>query len=102
MQRLANTGNINASLVKVSADLNRLTAATPLTDQYVDNETMAPPGECIYDYEITAETVFNKLFSTIFAKRLDQTTCRIGFRATLVSLCAIPWLASSTRRSKKV
>jgi len=59
MQRLAN--NINASLVKVSAALNRLTAATPLTDQYVDNESVAPPGECNYDYEITSETVFNKL-----------------------------------------
>jgi len=58
-QRLAN--NINASLIQVSADLNRLAAATPLTDQYVDNESVAPPGECVYDYEITAELVFNKL-----------------------------------------
>jgi len=32
-------------------------------------------------------TSWNVLIS---AKRLDQTTCRIGFCATLVSLCAIP------------
>ena len=60
MQRLAN--NINTSLVNVSADLDRLTVATA-ADQYVDNdnELMAPPGECAYNYEITAEIVFNKL-----------------------------------------
>jgi len=80
MQRLAN--NINASLIKVSADLDRLTAATP-TDRYVDNELVSPPGECVYDYEVTAETVFNKLEVLISAKHLDQTTCRIGFCATL-------------------
>jgi len=40
--------------------MDRLPAATP-TDQYVVNESVAPPGECVYDYEITADTVFNKL-----------------------------------------
>jgi len=58
MQRLAN--NINTSLIKVSSDLDRLTAATS-TDQHGKNVSVAPPGECDYDYEITAETVFNKL-----------------------------------------
>jgi len=37
MHRLVNS--INASLIKVSADLNRLTAATP-TDQYVNNKSI--------------------------------------------------------------
>jgi len=58
MQRLVS--NMNASLIKVSADLDRLTAATP-TEQCVNNVSVARCGECVYDYEITAETVFNKL-----------------------------------------
>jgi len=76
MQRLAN--NINASLVKVSSDLNRLTAATPLTDQYIDNESVASPGECIYDYEITAETVFNKHECINIRKAPGPDDLRIG------------------------
>jgi len=99
MQRLAN--KINASLVKVSADLNRLTAAKPLTDQYVDNESVAPP-ECVYDYEITAATVLNKLEHIDIRKAPGPDDLPNWFLRDLVSLCAIPWLAASTRRSKKV
>jgi len=38
-------------------------------NQYVDNESVAPPGECVYDYEITAETVFHKLERIIIIRK---------------------------------
>jgi len=99
MQRLAN--NINASLINVSADLDRLTTATT-TKQYVDSESVAPPGECVYNYEITAEIVFNKLVRINIRKAPGSNDLPNWYLYDFGSLCAIPWLASSTRRSKKV
>jgi len=86
MQRLAN--NINASLIKVSADLDRLKAATPIY-QYVD-------------YEITAEIVFNKQERINIRKAPGPDDLPNCFQRDFGFALCDPLVASSTRRLKKV